>query len=262
MKRLVLRPLEKNFRVITERATSLEKFMACQYKYKFEPAWYAGSFEDIQKLCDTFEYWDILHALFQTYIMNPLLAEEQFAHIRKTGQLGQKDLDNLTKLYSQFKDRRPKWTEWDCVMYVEKKMKVAIEDGDILLILEWTADTIMRSWTTIDYKTSKTKWSSDSLLQKAQWYLYPWLYALYDPNSSYRFVYIVWDKAVRDPQLMMLESEMPKEESVELFKDVIKYYLESVRTETWEAEPAVLRMCNACKLKWLCPKFIPSEELF
>jgi hypothetical protein len=43
--------------------------------------------------------------------MNPLLAEEQFTHIRKTEQLGQKDLDNLTKLYSQFKDRWPKWTE-------------------------------------------------------------------------------------------------------------------------------------------------------
>lgn len=262
MKRIVLRPLQPWFKVVTERATNLEKFMWCQYKYKFEPGGYSWTFEQVEKLADTFEYGDILHSLFQTYIMNPLLAEEQFAHVRKTGQLGQKDLDNLTKLYSQFKDKRPKRTEWDCVMYVEKKMKVAIEDWDILLILEATADTIMRSWITIDYKTSKTKRTADSLQQKAQRYIYPPMYQLYDLNAQHKFMYIVWDKAVRDPKLMIIDADISKEESMTLFKDVLSYFLESVRNETREAQPAVSWMCNACKLKWLCPKFIQPDELF
>jgi PD-(D/E)XK nuclease superfamily len=254
MKRITIEPLKPWYKIIQERWTWLEAFMQCAYKAKFQDQSTQQSLEDTEKKYDIFEYWDIFHSVFQTYAINSLRWQEQYEHVMRSWLLSWENADNLSKLFAQFKVKWPERTKWDDILYVERKLKVAIAYWDYLLILELTPDVIMRSWKIYDFKTSKSKWTDQSIQSKWQRFIYPPVYALYEKNSNNEFAYIVWDKAKRDPRLMIVEQPISKQETYDLFIDLIIYYIESIRNNTYEAQPIIPWMCNACPLKPLCPK--------
>lgn len=189
MQRVIIEPLKDDYKVVVQRVTSLEKFHACPYAFKFGWGYTPKTKEKHIENERGLFFGNKFHEYLQSYALNAGIEGE----LNKTKY---KIIDNVLKNTYEEKEYNhamkmiSAWVEMYNHFYIhniynvtltEVKLYVEVEVWDILFILTGSADALSQNqdWTfsVLDWKTSRAEYGLDDVEGKIQKYTYPWIIA-------------------------------------------------------------------------------------
>lgn len=271
MQRLILKPLESEYNVLSIRTTNLESYDVCGYYFKYSE-WYSPS--DPQKIIDNqrgLQLGNILHEVLQSHATNKQLTGSFYPLIDQ--QLHQMYEGKEYELATSMIETAIWNMDWyyDNKIYnpiaTEIKLYLEIEVWKTLVILTGSADVLSEvgwMYEIIDFKTSKVEYGLDDVMNKIQRYVYSYLLANIFWRDKYKwFSYLVWTKHLRwsrhqrtpiyltqeykwepCPRDRMIKWEcqpyyvqVSQEEIVNYVEDLITRYVDSYNTNTRPATP-------------------------
>lgn len=264
--RIVMKPLNENYKTVAIRTTHMESFAMCPYKYKFEPQ----KFDNEEALQFGTLVWAILWAFRmwwdeKWYALSDIIA-------RKYPEISQ---------YANFYNGIPAYREYmkdKKAICSELKMTYEIEMWDYLLILSWTIDSLLVNkngkYIIADDKTSKQEWTQETMNTKIQKYLYPFLLAQYVWRENIdSFDYLVFTKHSLPKKLkswkesklqwprFWLRSYKPEQKYIEDYMfNLFDYFCRSMDDNLYITKQDI--WCYYCKLRnTSCPIYNKSTPV-
>lgn len=223
---------------IHTRATQLEKFRICKYRYFFEPPldpsnqnFVFGS--HVHKYCEELLSWN-LNDEIQTLLLQKRPVKQRAMII---------NMSDLIANYVQEKELT--------LITTELSMQVYDDESDVLI--EWTMDLLLKDkdWKYIiaDIKTAASVRTQEHFQWAKQKIIYPTLFKqLYHQEIS-AFEYRVVTKT-SNPKLSVFRYEV-EDDTTEQVLAISKELRNSTESQQWEPTP-YNHSCFYCKLKEQC----------
>lgn len=278
MQRVVLEPLKDDYKVVVQRVTSLEKFHACPYAFKFGWGYTPKTKEKHIENERGLFFGNKFHEYLQSYALNAWTKDElnknQYQIIeqalKKTYE--EKEFLHAMKMISAWVTMYDYLHTHDIynVISTEVKLYVEVEVWDILFILTGSADALSlnKDWTysVLDWKTSRNEYGLEDVEGKIQKYTYPWIIAKTLWRENLRdFSYLVTTKHMtpRCQRIPIHINDSGKKTSTEYDRlirwvnawheievkssdvetfmwDLISNYADAVRYDVWKAKNKVI----------------------
>lgn len=257
--RYVIYPLEEDFKVIETRASSLEKFLSCPFKFKYAQDKYSSS--------EPLVFGNIVNSVIQSYLYDRDRWHEALdihcqSHPDYCGVLW-----HYMGLIEEHYERYSPITN-------EMQMILEIEMWKYLVLLQCTMDLVCKNKETgkyvlADLKTSKAEWKPQTLINKVQRYIYTFAFSqIVGIENIESFDYVIFTKHVK-PRLQILSYVPDIQELSQKMKMYLQAYVKSVESDIYEplkmVEGNINSHCYFCPLKdKLCPawNYDVNEQLF
>ena len=243
MKTIIIEPLKPDYKTIDVRTTSVEEFMTCQYKFKFNKPMYDK---------DVLKFGKQVHEIVQADLAD------------RTGRRWDRIMNEYTKTWEADVARlwqyRSLFREWEFfqnmeVTHIEKSMYLWIELGDYLVVISWVADIVwyyQAEKFIADIKTVDKEWTEDMLKWKLQGYMYPFIDEVTTWIPAKYFRYAIGTKHV-NPRAQEVDMIYNTSEAEVLIKELASMIVDCTRSWVWI--PNKWFRCNRCPLKkTTCPK--------
>lgn len=264
--RIVMRPLNENYKTISVRATQMESFAMCPYMSKFQPPKLDNEESLLFGTLVDAMLWSFVMWSEKWYVLSDLIAK-QHTEIAQYAIFYQ----NIPAYVEYLKDKS--------VICTHLKMTYEIEMWDYLIILSWEMDVLFMNdagkYVMADWKTSKSERDQETMNTKIQKYLYPFLLSQYVWRENIEwFDYLVFtkhalpkpkkdgSKSTREWPRFWLWSHKPEQKYIEDYMyNLFDYYCRSVDENLFI--PKQDNWCFYCKLKklWQCPVYKTSTDV-
>lgn len=263
--RIVMKPLNENYKTVSIRATQIETFSMCPYMYKFQPP----KMDNEEALV----FWTTVDAILWAFIVgkdNWYALSDILLQQNPDAAAHAVYYQNMHKYQEYLKDKTPICTHI--------KMTYEIEMWDYLVVLSWEMDVLFKNneWKFIiaDWKTSKVERDQEQFNSKIQKYLYPFLFSQYvwrENIESFDYLDFTkhaipkpkkdWSPSTREWPRLAIRSYKPEQKYIEDYMfNLFDYYCRSLDDNLFI--PKQDNCCFYCKLRsTTCPVYNQSTPV-
>ncbi len=226
---------------LSTRATMLEKYRTCKYRYKFEPT--------PNPMDEKFIFGSHMHKYCESQVNWVLNDELQWLILwRRPVKQRQMILNMADLVANQLQER------WLAIVTSELTMQAYIEDAD--LVLEWTMDLLCKDkdweYIIVDFKTAASARTEEHFEWVKQKIIYPALFEICYNKKIKAFEYWVMTKT-SNPKLSVLTYTV-EDNVIEQVNDISKELRNS--TELGQRAPSYPNhSCFYCKLRNECKQY-------
>jgi hypothetical protein len=226
------------------RATSLERYSQCPYKFKHGESIYGNR--------DNLIFWTITHKYIQTFLKNnedPALA----LIVADRSIVDRKKIHRMALMVQEY--IKDKW-----YTYIMDELTLTYMCDDDSLYLEGTFDILVtdeeKNYILLDLKTAKSERSEEQIKMSKQKKIYPFLLKRKIKYDIKEFHYLVLTKH-SIPRLQVVEHIVEDDNDEQILELIDKYR----QSEEQNIRPAQANFgCNFCSLRknGTCPLYSKS----
>lgn len=223
---------------IVIRATQLEKFRTCKYRYKFE--------EPMDPRDDRFVFGSNVHKYCEEQLSGNLNDEIQTLLLQRRPVKQRQMILNMSDVIANHMEE-----EQLSLVTTELSMQAYDDESDV--IIEWTMDLLIEDtnwdYIIVDIKTAASNRTDEHAQWVKQKIIYPALFKQMYNIDIKAFEYRVVTKT-SNPKLSVFRYEV-EEDIIEQVLNVSKELRNSTESQQWEPTPHN-HSCFYCKLKDQC----------